>query len=172
MDVLACRGALTAQGSRRTRDSARRDVAFRFPNNVSTLDWLISQLHTSPTSAPVNASPLPLRPDTHDSGKSVVRYTFTIEDLHLLSIASSPGALWTRPRCQGLASGATRFGTDAVIYTYMDSSRPASSKLMMSDREPRAYIRPLVGERPPGPDVLRSLSPQRPHGNSVRHNSC
>jgi hypothetical protein len=101
MDVLACRGALTAQGSRRTRDSARRDVAFRFHNNVSTLDWLISQLHTSPTSAPVNASPLALRPDTHDSGKSVVRYTFTLEDLHLLSIASSPGALWTRPRCQG-----------------------------------------------------------------------
>jgi hypothetical protein len=35
---------------------------------------------------------------------------------------------------------------------------------MLSDSEPRAYMRPLVGERPPGPDVLRSLSPQRPHG--------
>lgn len=78
MDVLACQGALTAQGSRHTRDSAQRDVAFRFHNNVGTLDWLISQLHTSPTSAPVNASPLALRPDTHDSGNSVVRYTFTI----------------------------------------------------------------------------------------------
>ena len=40
-------------------------------------------------------------------------------------------------------------------------------KMMMSDREPHAYIRPLVGERPPGPDVLRSLSPQRPHGICV-----
>ena len=78
MHVLACRGALTAQGSGRTRDSARRDVAFRFHNNVGTLNGLISQLHTSPTSAPVNASPLALRPDTHDSGNSVVRYTFTI----------------------------------------------------------------------------------------------
>jgi len=78
MDVLACRGALTAQGSRRTRGGARRNVAFRFHNNVGTLNGLISQLHTSPTSAPVNASPLPLRPDTHDSGKSVVRYTFTL----------------------------------------------------------------------------------------------
>src|SRR4029450_2066319 len=97
MDVLACRGALTAQGSSRTRDSARLDVAFRFHNNVGTLNGLISQLHTSPTSAPVNASPLALQPDTHDSGNSVVCYTFTIEDLHLLSIASSPGALWTRP---------------------------------------------------------------------------
>jgi hypothetical protein len=38
---------------------------------------------------------------------------------------------------------------------------------MMSDNEPRAYMRPLLGERPPGPDVLRSLSPQRPHGISV-----
>src|SRR6185295_20069398 len=38
---------------------------------------------------------------------------------------------------------------------------------MMSDSELRAYIRPLLGERPPGPDVLRSLSPQRPHGISV-----
>jgi hypothetical protein len=88
MYVLACRGALTAQGSSRTRGGARRDVAFRFHNNVGTLNGLISQLHTSPTSAPVNASPLPLRPDTHDSGNSVVRYTFTIEDFHLLYIAS------------------------------------------------------------------------------------
>jgi hypothetical protein len=102
MHILACRGALTAQGSRRTRASARRDVAFRFHNNVGTLNGLISQLHTSPTSTPVNASPLPLRPDTHDSGNRVVRYTFTIWDLHPLCIASSPGALWTRPRCQGL----------------------------------------------------------------------
>jgi hypothetical protein len=101
MHILACRGALTAQGSVPTRGGARTDVAFRFHNNVGTLDWLISQLHTSPTSAPVNASPLALRPDTHDSGNSVVRYTFTIWDLHPLCIASSPGALWTRPRCQG-----------------------------------------------------------------------
>ena len=68
---------------------------------------------------------------------------------------------------KGLSRGKTRFGTDAVIYPYMDSSRPASGKLMMSDSEPRAYIRPLVGERPPGPDVLRSLSSQRPHGIDV-----
>ena len=72
-------------------------MAFRFHNNVGTLNGLISQLHTSPTSAPVNASPLPLRADTHDSGNSVVRYTFTIWDLHPLCIASLPGALWTRP---------------------------------------------------------------------------
>jgi hypothetical protein len=104
MDVLACQGALTAQGSRRTCDSARCDVAFRFHNNVGTLDWLISQLHTSPTSAPVNASPLALRPDTHDAGNRVVRDTFTIWDLHPLSIASSPGALWTRLECQGMAT--------------------------------------------------------------------
>jgi hypothetical protein len=59
MDVLACRWALTAQGSRRTRGGARPDVAFRFPNNVGTLNGLMSQLHTSLPSAPVNASPLP-----------------------------------------------------------------------------------------------------------------
>src|SRR5215510_14604181 len=101
MHILACREALTAQGSVPTRVGARTDVAFRFHNNVSTLNWLISQLHTSPTSTPVNASSLPLRADTHDSGNSVVRYTFTIWDLHPLCIASSPGALWTRTRCQG-----------------------------------------------------------------------
>jgi hypothetical protein len=101
MDVLACRGALTAQGSIPTRVCARIEAAFRFPHNVGTLDWLMSQLHTSPTSAPVNASPLASRPDTHDAGNSVVRYTFTIEDLHPLCIASLPGALWTRHRCQG-----------------------------------------------------------------------
>src|SRR4029453_14868610 len=38
---------------------------------------------------------------------------------------------------------------------------------MISDSEPRAYMRPLLGERPPGPDVLRSLSPKRPHGFAV-----
>jgi hypothetical protein len=63
-------------------------MAFRFHDNVSTLNGLISQLHTSPTSAPVNASPLPLRPDTHDSGNDVVRYTFIIWDFHPLYIAS------------------------------------------------------------------------------------
>ena len=123
MDVLACRGALTAQDSCRTRDSARRDVAFRFPNNVGTLNGLISQLHTSPTSTPVNASPLALRPDTHDSGKSVVRYTFTIEDLHLLSIASSPGALWTHPALQGQCLLMAARDTTARIYPALLSER-------------------------------------------------
>src|SRR5262249_56765035 len=68
---------------------------------------------------------------------------------------------------KGDSKGKTRVGTDAVIYPYMDSSRPASRKLMTSDSEPRAYMRPLLGERPPGPDVLRSLSSQRPHGIDV-----
>src|SRR5215510_4763433 len=77
------------------------------------------------------------------------------------------GHIWTRPRCQGTLEWKTHFGTDAAIYPYMDSSRPASRKLMTSDSEPRAYIRPLLGERPPGPDVLRSLSSQRPHGIDV-----
>ena len=77
-------------------------MAFRFHNNVSTLNRLISQLHISPASTPVNASSLALRPDTHDSGNNVVRYTFIIWDLHPLCIASSPGALWTRPALQGL----------------------------------------------------------------------
>ena len=88
MYVLACRGALTAQGPIPTRGHARLDMAFRFHNNVGTLNRLISQLHTLPTSTPVNASPLPLRSDTHDSGNDVVRYTFIIWDLHPLYIAS------------------------------------------------------------------------------------
>lgn len=102
MHVLACRGSLTAQGPIPTRAIARIGVAFRFHYNVSTLNGLISQLHTSPTSAPVNASPLALRPETHDSGNDVVRYTFTIWDFHPLCIASSPGAQWTRPYAEGL----------------------------------------------------------------------
>jgi hypothetical protein len=116
MHILACRGALTAQGSIPTRVGARIDVAFRFHNNVSTLDWLISQLHTSPTSAPVNASPLTSRPDTHDSGNSVVRYTFTIWDLHPLCIANLPGALWTHPGLQGPCRVTARRITTARIY--------------------------------------------------------
>ena len=101
MHVLACRGALTAQGPIPTRGHAGIDMAFRFHNHVGTLNGLMSQLHPSPTSPPVNASFLPLRADPHDAGNSVVRSTFTIWDLHPLCIASSPGALWTRPRCQG-----------------------------------------------------------------------
>ena len=88
MHVLTCGGALTAQGPIPTRGNVRIDVAFRFHYNVGTLDWLISQLHASPTSTPVNASPLPLRPKTHDSGNDVVRYTFIMWDFHPLYIAS------------------------------------------------------------------------------------
>src|SRR4030095_14860348 len=92
------------------------DVAFRFHNNVGTLDWLMSQLHTSPTSAPVNASPLPLRPDTHDAGHSRVRLTFTIWDFPPLCIASSPGALWTHPALQGQCLLMAVRDTTARIY--------------------------------------------------------
>jgi hypothetical protein len=75
--------------------------------------------------------------------------------------------IWTHPGLQGQCRVTARRITTARIYTYMDSSRPASRKWMMSNREPRASMRPLVGERPPGPDGMRSLSPQRPHGICV-----
>src|SRR5260221_10964190 len=42
---------------------------------------------------PVNASPIPSRVSTHDSGASVVRYTFTARDFHSLLFADFAGAL-------------------------------------------------------------------------------
>jgi hypothetical protein len=79
---------MIAQGPIPTRVNVSIDVAFRFSNHVGTLNRMISQLHTLPTSTPVNASPLPLRSDTHDSGNDVVRYTFIMWDFHPLYIAS------------------------------------------------------------------------------------
>ena len=43
--------------------------------------------------SPVNASPTPSRVSTHDSGASVVRYTFTARDFHSLLFAGFAGAL-------------------------------------------------------------------------------
>jgi hypothetical protein len=55
----------------------------------------LSQLNGWPARSPVNASPTPSRVLTHDSGASVVRYSFTARDLHSLLFAGFAGALIT-----------------------------------------------------------------------------
>ena len=51
-----------------------------------------SRLNGWPMRSPVNASPTPSRVSTHDSGASVVRYTFTARDFHSLLFAGFAGA--------------------------------------------------------------------------------
>jgi hypothetical protein len=45
--------------------------------------------------SPINASPTSSRMPPHDSGASVVRYTFTARDFHSLLFAGFAGALIT-----------------------------------------------------------------------------
>ena len=51
-----------------------------------------SRLDGWPMRSPVNASPTSSRMQTHELGASVVRYTFTVRDLHSLLLAGLPGA--------------------------------------------------------------------------------
>jgi hypothetical protein len=53
----------------------------------------ISRLNGWPARSPVNASPKPSRVSAHDSGASVVCYTFTARDFHSLLFAGFAGAL-------------------------------------------------------------------------------
>ena len=54
-----------------------------------------SRLNGWPVRSPVNASPASSRMPPHDSGASVVRYTFTARDFHSLLFAGFAGALIT-----------------------------------------------------------------------------
>src|SRR4051794_25323294 len=69
-----------------------------------------SRLNGWPMRSPVNASPASSRMPPHDSGASVVRYTFTARDFHSLLFAGFAGALindrtigWAKPEGWGLA---------------------------------------------------------------------
>jgi hypothetical protein len=54
-----------------------------------------SRLNGWPMRSPVNASPASSQMPSHDSGASVVRYTFTARDFHSLLFAGFAGALIT-----------------------------------------------------------------------------
>jgi hypothetical protein len=56
---------------------------------------LFSRLNGWPMRSPVNASPASSQMPPHDSGASVVRYTFTARDFHSLLFAGFAGALIT-----------------------------------------------------------------------------
>ena len=49
----------------------------------------LSRLNGWPMRSPVNASPTPSRVSTHDSGASVVRYTFTARDRYYVASATT-----------------------------------------------------------------------------------
>ena len=70
-------------------------MAFRMNNAVGTLiDFMISQLNTRPTCAPVNASMAALRLATHDSGSGWCARPFPCDSFIHNSTPVYPGALF------------------------------------------------------------------------------
>src|SRR3954447_17975679 len=62
------------------------------PAGTRQLSW---RTNGWPMHSPVNASPASWQMPPHDSGASVVRYTFTARDFHSLLFAGFAGALIT-----------------------------------------------------------------------------
>src|SRR3954468_15254371 len=71
-------------GAAGARAIAPAHVAFRVIKHVGLRVEDFSRLNGWPVPSPVNASPIPSRVSTHDSGASVVRYTFAARDFHSL----------------------------------------------------------------------------------------
>jgi hypothetical protein len=75
----------------------RKDVAFSSAERDRHLGIRpVSQLNTQPVVSPVNASRRPSRDAAHHSGPGRLARPYPVEDFHLLSFASFPGALRCR----------------------------------------------------------------------------
>ena len=85
-------GSTTAPGRPGARDSAPVRVAFRSTHSVGVPEEVFSRLNTQPMRTPVNASPKPSRPDTHDSGPMWFATTFHRQGLAPSTPCRSPGA--------------------------------------------------------------------------------
>ena len=80
-------------GAMGARAIAPARVAFRVIKHVGLRIEDFSRLNGWPMRSPVNASPPSSQMSPHDSGASVVRYTFTARDFHSLLFAGFAGAL-------------------------------------------------------------------------------
>ena len=89
-------GSLTTPERWGARAIAPARVAFRVIKHVGLRIEDFSRLNGWPVHSPVNASPPPSKVSSHDSGASVVRYTFTARDFHSLLFAVSPAPVITR----------------------------------------------------------------------------
>jgi hypothetical protein len=93
-DVSTCMGSPTARGPAPASPFAGADVAFSSTERDRHLGIRpVSQLNTQPVVSPVNASRRPSRDAAHHSGPGRLARPYPVEDLHLLSFASFPGAL-------------------------------------------------------------------------------
>jgi hypothetical protein len=93
-DVSTCMGSSTARGPASASQLRRADVAFSSAERDRHLGIRpVSQLYTQPVVSPVNASRRPLRVAAHHSGSGRLARPYPVENLHLLSLASFPGAL-------------------------------------------------------------------------------
>jgi len=89
-----CTRSPTARGSSHASHSPWDDVAFSSTEGDRHLGIRpVSQLNTWPVVSPVNASRRPSRDAAHHSGPGRLARPYPVEDLHLLSFASFPGAL-------------------------------------------------------------------------------
>ena len=104
-DVSTCIGSPTARGSSSCKPLRMKDVAFSSRERDRHLGIRpVSQLNTQPVVSPVNASRWPSREPTHHSGPGRLARPYPVEDFHLLSFASLPGAR----RCGSTSSGLPR----------------------------------------------------------------
>ena len=86
-------GSPTTPGRSGARVGAPARVAFRVIKHVGLRIEDFSRLNGWPIRSPANASPPSSQMSPHDSGASVVRYTFTARDFHSLLFAGFAGAL-------------------------------------------------------------------------------
>ena len=103
-DVSTCMGAPTARGSSSASHLRGEDVAFRPAERRQHLEIRpVSQLNTQPVVSPVNASSWPSRAAPASLGPARLARPYAVEDLHLLSFASFPGALQQWVNVHGLS---------------------------------------------------------------------
>jgi hypothetical protein len=88
-------GSATTPELAGARAIAPARVVFRVIKHVDPRIEDFSRLNGRPVHSPINASPPPSQMSSHDSGASVVRYTFTARDFHSLLFAGFAGALIT-----------------------------------------------------------------------------
>jgi len=105
-------GSVTTPELAGARALAPARVVFRVIKHVDLRIEDFSRLNGWPVHSPINASPPPSQMSPHDSGASVVRYTFTARDFHSLLFAGFADALimsfigyFSRRRARGGGKG-------------------------------------------------------------------
>jgi hypothetical protein len=97
-----------------------------------------SRLNGWPVRSPVNASPTSSQMPPHNSGASVVRYTFTARDFHSLLFAGFAGALINPHRLAAYALAATLLlGSGGAVFAQTSSGGNTAGGVVTSSDQSR-----------------------------------